>query len=113
MDNMVSMNQSYYGWGLPINISAHGAEIDRLIWVVHGLMLILFVGWMIFLITALVRFRQRKGHQPNHHNGHFKAPTYVEIAVAVFEVLLLFGFAFPLQYRIQKQFPPEASSLRL
>ena len=49
----------YYGWGLPVDISTHGWEIDRLIYIVHIFMAILFVGWFIFLVYVLMRFRQR------------------------------------------------------
>lgn len=90
------MTEKYYGWGLPINISVHGAEIDRLIWILHIFMAVLFIGWSIFLIYTLWRFRQRPGHKAEHHIQHFKLPTYAEIGVAAFEVVLLFAFSFPI-----------------
>lgn len=105
--------EKYYGWGLPINISAHGAEIDRLIYVVHGLMAALFIGWMLFLILALFKFRARPGHQAAYKLGHFKAPTYIEVAVALFEVLLLVGFSFPVFHQVKSEFPDPAKALRI
>ena len=47
---------------LPINASTHGAEIDRIIVLVHILMAVLFVGWSAYFIYVLFRFR--KGANP-------------------------------------------------
>ena len=44
--------------GLPLQASSHAAEIDRIIVIVHWLMLVLFVGWGSFFTYTLVRFRQ-------------------------------------------------------
>lgn len=107
------MKEEYYGWGLPIDISAHGAEIDRLIYVVHWFMLVLFVGWIIFLVIALVRFRERPGHKATYKANHFKAPTYLEAAIAVFEIVLLFSFSIPIFYQVKKAFPPRDQSIQI
>ena len=50
--------------GLPAQASAHAAEIDRMIALLHWLMAILFVGWGIFFIYTLIRFRQSKNRRP-------------------------------------------------
>lgn len=107
------MTEKYYGFGLPINISTHGAEVDHIIYLVHIFMFLLFIGWFTFLIIALIRFRQRPGHQAIYKLNHFKAPTYIEVAVAIFEVLLLVGFSFPALHRIKNVFPDPAKSLQV
>ena len=43
--------------GLPVQASAHAAEIDQMIVILHWLMLVLFVGWGIFFVYTLIRFR--------------------------------------------------------
>ena len=98
----------YYGWWLPADISTHGAQIDQLIIVTHIFMAVLFVGWLSFFIFLLIRFRERKGHQAQHHVEHFKLPTYLEVGVAIVEVVLLCAFSFPIwsQYRGT---PPDSS----
>ena len=48
--------------GIPVQASAHAAEIDQMIVLVHWLMLVLFVGWGAFFLFVLVRFR--KGANP-------------------------------------------------
>ena len=105
--------QKDYGWGLPLNASAHGAEIDRLIYVVHVFMALLFVGWLVFLITALIRFRSRPGHQAAYKAHHFKAPTYLEVVIALVEAVLLVGFSFPVFYHVRKALPPDSQSLHV
>lgn len=107
------MTGRLYGWGLPFDASAHGAEIDRLIYALHLFMAVLFIGWFIFLIIALFRFRARPGHKAAYQLNHFKAPTYAEVAVALFEVLLLVGFSFPIVSHVRNDFPPAEKSLQV
>ncbi|OGW91956.1 MAG: hypothetical protein A3D28_02915 [Omnitrophica bacterium RIFCSPHIGHO2_02_FULL_63_14] len=98
------MTEKLYGWGLPVNVSAHGADIDRLIWIIHGFMLVLFVGWSIFFIVVLVKFRARPGRKADYHGRHFKLPTAAEVFVAIFEIVLLFALAFPIWNRTRQSF---------
>ena len=52
---------AYSKWWLPINISTHGGEVDTLINYLHVFMAALFIGWGIFFIYCLVKFRDRPG----------------------------------------------------
>lgn len=103
----------YYGWGLPFNASVHGGEIDRLIYIVHIFMAVLFVGWLIFFVTALVKFRRRSGHKAVYHPKHSKMSSYLEIAVAIFEVFLLIGFSFPIFNYYRDQLPPKENAMEV
>ena len=105
--------QKDYGFGFPVDISTHGYEIDRLINLVHIFMAILFIGWFVFFVYALFRFRARPGHKPATQTPHFKLPTYLEIAVALTEAMLLVVFSIPLWYHIKKDFPPKERSLEV
>lgn len=105
--------EKYYGWGLPIDISAHGPAIDRLIYIIHFFMAVLFIGWLTFVILALIRFRARPGHQAVYQAGHFKTPNYVEVAVALVEGLLLVGFSFPIFSQIKNQMPSRGRALEV
>ena len=107
------MTEKYYGWGLPIDISTNGFQIDRLIWAVHIFMAVLFVGWFLFLVYSILKFRQKSGHQAHYHTKHFKLPTYLEIGVAVTEVLLLCAFSFPIFYHVRKEFPQKDKAIEL
>ena len=107
------MEKDYYGWGLPFNASAHGEGIDQLIYIFHGFMAVLFVGWLLYFILALVKFRARDGHKATYKLGHFKAPTYIEVGIALFEAVLLVGFAFPLFNTYRDDLPPQKDSVEV
>lgn len=103
----------YYGWWLPADLSTHGAAIDRLILVIHIFMVVLFIGWCSFFIYLLFRFRQRAGQKAQHHVHHFKLPTYLEVGVAVFEVILLAAFSFPIWHQYTQKPPDESKALHV
>ena len=107
------MQKSYYGWGLPADISTNGAGIDRLMWIIHISMIVLFVGWTIFLVYTLIRFRQRPGRKAEYHEKHFKLPTVVEGVIAVFEVVLLAAFSTPIWNNVRTHFPPDDQALHV
>jgi len=104
--------QTFYG--LPMNFpeeaSAHALQLDNLTALVHWLMLVLFVGWGIFFVYVLFRFR--KGRNPvasyDGAKGHFS--TYGEAGVALIEVLLLVVFAVPIWAKRVSALPDESRS---
>jgi len=81
--------------GLPINASEQGVQIDRLIFYVHILMAALFVGWIIFFLYTLVRFRASRHPTVDYVGVKTHASSYLEAAVAVVEVVLLVGLSIP------------------
>ena len=103
--------ESTYGAWFPPMLSEHGGEIDHLISVVHWFMLALFVGWGIFFVYCLVRFRQRGGHKAVYNPVKGKISKYVEIAVGVFEAFLLVGLSMPV-WDWYKNEPPDAGADR-
>lgn len=106
------MEHPHYGFWLPPNISTHGAEIDNLISVLHWFMLVLFVGWALYLVYCLIRFRERPGHEADISGStHFSLPKYVEIGIIIFEAVLLVFFSFPLWSKVKRDFPNEADAL--
>ncbi len=96
--------------GLPLNAAAHGGEVDQMLSVVHWLMLVLFVGWSAFFIYILIRFRRRRQQTADHAGVKSHASSYLEVGVAVFEGVLLIGFAFPLWADRVEEFPAEEES---
>lgn len=85
-----------YGPFLPTDISTHGHEIDSLIGILHWFMGILFVGWGLFFVYCLFRFRQKPDGKAVYQPVKAKASKYVEIGVAVFEAFLLIGLSIPI-----------------
>ncbi|MCP5464162.1 MAG: hypothetical protein H7A33_03965, partial [Deltaproteobacteria bacterium] len=81
---------------LPANGSAHGGEIDALIGWIHWLMLILFVGWGLFYVYCLIRFRRSKNPKADYKGVRNHYSSYIELAVAGIEVVLLIGFSIPI-----------------
>lgn len=104
---------SYYGWWLPFNASVQGGGIDRLITIFHIFMIVFFAGWLIYLITALIKFRARPGHKVASTERHFKVPTYLEIFVALFEAALLVGFSFPIFHAYRNELPPKEEAMEV
>ena len=83
-------------FGLPINMSVQGARIDEINAIVHWLMLILFVGWGIFFIVSLVKFRASNNDTADYEGVKSHLSSVLEAAVAVIEIVILFGFGFPI-----------------
>jgi cytochrome c oxidase subunit II len=81
--------------GLPINASEQGVQIDRLIFYVHILMAALFVGWILFFLYVLFRFRSGRQPRAEYTGVTTHASSYLEAAVAIVEVALLVGLSIP------------------
>jgi cytochrome c oxidase subunit II len=96
--------------GLPVEGSAHAGQIDGLIVLVHWLMLVLFVGWGVYFIYVLFRFRQGANPRANYHGVKSHFSTYIEAGVAVVEVILLVFFAIPAWATRVSALPAESES---
>ena len=90
---------------LPPLASEHGKQVDSLIIWVHVLMVLLFVGWTAYFFYCLVRFRKGRNPKADHHGVTGHTSNYVEIAVAIVEIILLVGFAVPLWIKVVDEFP--------
>lgn len=95
-----------YGSWTPPNLSVRGAEIDQLIEILHYFMAVLFVGWGIFFVYCLVRFRAKTGGAAQYQPVKGKISKYAEIGVAIFEAVLLLFFSMPV-WGEYKNNPPE------
>ncbi len=101
--------------GLPINASAHGHEIDQMIYLVHGLMLLLFVGWGLFFIITLIKFNRRANPKADYTGVKSHLSSKLEVAVIVAEVILLVCFSIPFWAKQINSFPnrPDAMEVRI
>lgn len=97
-------------FGLPRLASAHGAQLDHALLLVHILMAVLFVGWGAFFLYVLYRFRKSRQPVADYAGVKSKASTWLEAGVAAAEVVLLVGFAIPLWSARVDQFPAEADA---
>ncbi len=85
--------------------------LDSLTWYIHALMAVLFVGWGIYFVYVLLRFRRTRNANADHIGVQSHFSTYVEVGVAVTEAVLLIGFAIPLWARNVEKFPAEKESV--
>ena len=92
--------------GIPVQASAHAAEIDHMTVLVHWLMLVLFVGWG-------ARFRSRRAANPraSYAGAKGKISKGLEVAVAVVEGVLLVFYAIPAWATRVKAFPSESEAV--
>src|SRR5258708_25875720 len=93
--------------GLPAAASSHAAEIDNMTALVHWLMLVLLVGWGLFFLFVLFRFRRGANPTASYTGAKGKISKGLEVAVAVVEVLLLVFYAIPAWAKRVKAFPAE------
>jgi cytochrome c oxidase subunit 2 len=99
--------------GLPIDASTHGAQVDRLLFYVHLLMVVLFVGWISFFVYTLIRFRKSRNPKADYTGVKSHASSYLEAAVAVVEVLLLVGISIPFWSWKVSAFPTEPDTIHI
>ena len=96
--------------GLPIQASAHAQEIDTMIILIHYLMFALFIGWGIFFVWVLIRFRASNNPTADYAGVKSHTSSYLEIGIAVIEAVLLVGFAIPAWADRVNELPPEGDS---
>jgi cytochrome c oxidase subunit 2 len=107
--------QTNYGLplNLPVEASAHAAQLDNLTALLHWFMIVLFVGWGIFFAYTLFRFRKGRNPVASYEGakGHFS--TYGEAAVVIVEVVLLVAFAIPIWANRVNALPPESDAIKV
>ena len=99
--------------GLPPDASAHGLELDKLTSLVHWFMLVMFVGWGLFFVYCLFRFRRKANPVASYGGakGHFS--TYGEAGVVLVEVILLVAFAVPIWARRVNVLPDKSQAVQV
>ena len=97
---------------MPELASSNGLPIDELIVWVHWLMLVLFIGWIIYFFYVLHRFSDQRSKKADYEGSKSPLPKYVEIVVVLAEAVLLVGIAVPLWAKSVQEFPkPEDSTV--
>jgi cytochrome c oxidase subunit 2 len=91
--------------GQPPNASEHGYQIDHILEFSHWFMAALFVGWSLFFIYVLLRFRKGRHPVADHQGITSGISTHLEFSVVLIEAVLLVGFAIPLWAKRVNQFP--------
>ena len=81
--------------GLPPDHSAQGHHIDALIYGIHWVILVLFVGWMLYFAYALLRFRAREGQAPARKAPRGRFALGLVVLLALMELGVLFLYEVP------------------
>jgi cytochrome c oxidase subunit 2 len=97
--------------GLPVAASAHAGEIDHMIVLVHWLMLVMFVGWGLFFLFVLLRFRRGANPKASYSGAKGKFAKGTEVAVGIIEVGLLIFYAIPAWATRVRDFPKESEAV--
>src|SRR5208282_4116857 len=93
--------------------SVEGRDNDTLMYLIHGLVLILFVGWAIYFIVVLIKFREKKNPKATHDHIPHQISSYVEWVVVFVEFLLLFAFSIPFWAVHQAGMPSDKNALHI
>ena len=107
------MDETKYGYWLPMDVSVHGAAIDSLMFILHVFMAILFVGWGAFFVYCLVKYRARPGHAATYAPVKAIFTKYLEVAIVVIEIILLVGLSTPVWYAYKNHPPAEKDALHV
>ena len=93
--------------------SVEGRDNDTLMYLIHGLILILFVGWALYFIFVLIKFRERKGVKAKETHVPHAISSYIEWVVVVIEFSLLFIFSIPFWAVHQAGMPTDKNALHI
>src|SRR5207253_2934259 len=80
---------------MPIQASAHAAEIDQMTILVHWLIAVLFDGWGAFFIYVVFRYRSGANPKASYEGAKGKISKGLEIGVVIAEMVLLVFYALP------------------
>src|SRR5271154_710029 len=95
---------------MPPLASQNGQDVDNLIIYVHWLMLALFIGWIVYFFYAVNRFRSSRNPKADYVGVKNHASSYIELAVAAVEAVLLIFIAVPLWAKAVDKFPAAKDS---
>jgi len=95
---------------MPPLASKNGQGVDDLVVYVHWLMIVLFLGWTSYFLYAIYRFHGKRHPKADYVGVKNHASSYIELAVAGVEAILLIFIAVPLWAKNVDQFPPADQS---
>ena len=97
--------------GMPELASKNGESVDALIVYVHWLMLVLFIGWLFYFGYAVWRFHSKRNPKADYEGVRNHASSYIELAVAGIEAVLLIGVAIPVWAKTVNHPDPKDSTV--
>ncbi len=98
---------------LPPAASSHAAGMDAMLLHVHWMVIGLFVGWAIYFLYVLVRYRSGRNPQAFREGTRGGVAIFIFVGVVVAEAVLLIGSALPLWFDRTSARPSEGNALVL
>lgn len=108
MNSLISWSAKMLG--MPPLASKNGQDVDDLIIYVHWLMFLLFIGWIVYFVYVVWRFHHSRNPRADYHGVRNHASSYIELAVAGIEAVLLIFVAVPLWAKAVDKFPAASES---
>lgn len=101
--------------GMQENASVHGAQIDLMLELLHWFVVVLFIGWTIFFLYTLLRFRASRNSRADYHGVKGHTYSYIEVVVVFVDALFLLVLAIPLwaMRASPSKFPPPDTAMRV
>lgn len=108
------MNPEYgFEIWMPEPAAAQAGQIDELMWLLHAVMIAMFVIWGIYFVYCLFAYRARAGGQATYHQTGEKASFIPDGIVLAFELWLILAFGIPIWAEMKQDPPPADESLEV
>ncbi len=95
---------------LPIDASSQGFHVDDMIVLMHWPVFFLFFIWAAYFLYTLFRFKASRHPKADTVGIRTHASSYLEVAVVVFEAVVLIGFAIPIWSDVVIAYPSESEA---
>ena len=102
-----------YGWGLPPAASSYAAQIDSLMWLLHVVMVGIFIIWGVYFAYCLVAYRATNGHRASYHTAGERSSLIPDGLILAFEMWLILAFGIPIWAQIKQRTPPADQALEV
>ena len=95
-----------YGWSLPLGASTYAHSIDFGIYLIHAVMILIFLIWGVFFTYLLIRYKKKPGVPAQRDEAHSVFKSLIpDVIVMVFEIALIVVYAIPVWSRIKIDTP--------
>jgi len=102
-----------YEWGLPPAASSYAGQIDSLMWLLHVVMVAIFVIWSVYFVYCLFAYRATNGHRASYHTAGERSSLIPDGLILAFEMWLILAFGIPIWAQIKQHTPPADQALEV
>ncbi len=106
-------NLSNYGWGLPIQASTYASKIDSSLAILHGVMILIFAVWAIYMAYCLIRYRKKDGAAGYYSHKTPLSSLIPDGVILIFEIWLIFVVGVPIFAHIKEDLPKPDNAVQV